>query len=72
MLILCCAGMPEAVESLFRRTLESRNAVRSRPCASGLPVQGCCADRRKKEDFGSALQNLYREVERVENLVGHS
>ncbi len=24
----------------------------------------------KKDDFGSALQNLYRELERAENLVG--
>jgi hypothetical protein len=26
----------------------------------------------KKDDFGSALQNLYRELERAENLVGPS
>jgi hypothetical protein len=26
----------------------------------------------KKEDFGSALQNLYRELERAENTVGRS
>jgi len=24
----------------------------------------------KKDDFGNALQNLYRELERVEDLVG--
>jgi hypothetical protein len=24
----------------------------------------------KKDDFGGALQNLYRELERAENLVG--
>jgi hypothetical protein len=24
----------------------------------------------KKDDFGSALQNLYRELEQAENLVG--
>jgi hypothetical protein len=24
----------------------------------------------KKDDFGCALQNLYRELERAENLVG--
>ena len=24
----------------------------------------------KKDDFGSALQNLYRELERAEDLVG--
>jgi hypothetical protein len=26
----------------------------------------------KKDDFGNALQNLYRELERVEDLVGPS
>ena len=26
----------------------------------------------KKDDFGSALQNLYRELERAETLVGPS
>jgi hypothetical protein len=26
----------------------------------------------KKGDFGGALQNLYRELERAENLVGPS
>ena len=26
----------------------------------------------KKDDFGSALQNLYRGLERAENLVGPS
>ena len=26
----------------------------------------------KKNDFGNALQNLYRELERAENLVGPS
>jgi hypothetical protein len=26
----------------------------------------------KKDDFGCALQNLYRELERAENLVGPS
>jgi hypothetical protein len=41
MLILCCGRMPEAVESGFRRTLESRNAVRARalcerPTGSGM------------------------------------
>lgn len=24
----------------------------------------------KKEDFGNALQNLYRQLQRAENLVG--
>jgi hypothetical protein len=24
----------------------------------------------KKDDFGNALENLYRELERAENLVG--
>jgi hypothetical protein len=24
----------------------------------------------KKDDFGSALQNLYRELERAEDLIG--
>jgi hypothetical protein len=25
---------------------------------------------KKKDDFGNALQNLYRELERAEDLVG--
>jgi hypothetical protein len=27
---------------------------------------------KKKDDFGNALQNLYRELERAENVVGPS
>ena len=54
----------EAIESGLRRTIEGRDTVmRSLIRAATLVAE-------KKDDFGNALQNLYRELERAEDLVG--
>ena len=45
------------MRSLFRAVSGFRNATRVAE---------------KKDDFGNALQNLYRELERAESVVGPS
>jgi len=62
----------EVIESGFRRTLESRDAVMRSLIRAAYRFRDAALIAEKKEDFGSALQNLYRELERAENLVGPS
>jgi hypothetical protein len=54
----------EAIESGLRRTIEGRDTV------MGSLIRAATLVAEKKDDFGNALQNLYRELERAEDLVG--
>jgi DNA-binding phage protein len=60
----------EAIESGFRRTLEARDAAVQSLVRAVYRFRDATLVAEKKADFGSALQNLYRELERAENLVG--
>jgi hypothetical protein len=60
----------EAIESGFRRTLEGRDAVMRSLIRAVYRFRDAALVTEKKDDFGSALQNLYRELERAEDLVG--
>ena len=60
----------EVIESGLRRTIEGRDVVM--PYSSCLPVPRCPLVAERKDDSGNALQNLYRELERAEDLVGPS
>jgi hypothetical protein len=60
----------EAIESGLRRTVESRNMVMRSLIRAGYRFRDATLVAEKKDDFGNALQNLYRELERAENLVG--
>ena len=62
----------EAIESGLRRTLESRDAVVRSLVRAAYRFRDSALIAEKKDDFGGALQNLYRELERAENLVGPS
>jgi len=62
----------EAIESRFRRTIEGRDAVVRSLIQAVYRFRDAVLVEEKKGDFGSALQNLYRELERAENLVGPS
>jgi hypothetical protein len=62
----------EAIESGFRRTLEGRDAVVRSLARAVYRFRDATLIAEKKEDFGGALQNLYRELERAENSVGPS
>jgi hypothetical protein len=61
-------GEPVGVQ-VVRRMRERLAAVEYREIGSfeiGVQIT------EKKDDFGNALQNLYRELERAEDLVGPS
>jgi hypothetical protein len=60
----------EAIESELRRTIEGRDAVVRSLVRAIYRFRDATLVSEKKEDFGGALQNLYRELERGENLVG--
>ena len=62
----------EAIESGFRRTVESRDVVMRSLIRAVYRFRDATLVAEKKDDFGSALQNLYRELERAEDLVGPS
>jgi hypothetical protein len=62
----------EAIESGFRRTLEGRDVVMRSLIRAVYRFRDATLVAEKKDDFGSALQNLYRELERAEDLVGPS
>jgi hypothetical protein len=57
-------------ESGVRRTIESRDMVMRSLVRAVYRFSDATLVAEKKDDFGSALQNLYRELERAENLVG--
>ena len=60
----------EAIESGLRRTVESRDIVMRSLVRAVYRFRDATLVAEKKDDFGNALQNLYRELERAEDLVG--
>jgi hypothetical protein len=62
----------EAIESGLKRTIAGRDAVMRSLIRAVYRFRDATLVAEKKEDFGNALQNLYRELERAENLVGPS
>ena len=62
----------EVIEPGFRRTLEGRDVVMRSLIRAVYRFRDATLVAEKKDDFGSALQNLYRELERAEDLVGPS
>jgi hypothetical protein len=59
-------------ETGLRRTLEGRDMVMRDLIRAAYRFRDATLVAEKKNDFGSAFQNLYRELERAENLVGPS
>jgi hypothetical protein len=62
----------ETIESGLRRTIAGRDAVMRSLIRAVYRFRDATLVAEKKADFGNALQNLYRELERAENLVGPS
>ena len=62
----------EAIKSGIKRTIAGRDAVMRSLIRAVYRFRDATLVDEKKDDFGSALQNLYRELERAENLVGPS
>jgi hypothetical protein len=60
----------EAIESGLRRTIEGRDTVMRSLIRAVYRFRDATLVAEKKDDFGNALQNLYRELERAEDLVG--
>jgi len=60
----------EAIESGLRRTIEGRDMVMRSLIRAVYRFRDAALVAEKKDDFGNALQNLYRELERAEDLVG--
>jgi hypothetical protein len=60
----------EAIESGLRRTVEVRAAVMRSLIRAVYRFRDAALVTEKRDDFGSALQNLYRELETAEDLVG--
>ncbi len=60
----------DAIESGLRRTIEGRDIVMRRLIRAVYRFSDATLVGEKKDDFGNALQNLYRELERAEDLVG--
>jgi hypothetical protein len=58
------------IESGLKRTIEGRDAVMRSLIRAGYRFRDATLVVEKKDDFGNALQNLYRELERAEDLVG--
>jgi hypothetical protein len=62
----------EAIESGLRRTIEGRDLVMRSLIRAVYRFRDATLVAEKRDDFGNALQNLYRELERAEDLVGPS
>ena len=60
----------EVIESGLRRTVEARDMVMRSLIRAVYRFRDATLVAEKKDDFGNALQNLYRELERAEDLVG--
>ncbi len=60
----------EAIESGLRRTVGSRDMAMRSLVRAVYRFRDATLVAEKKDDFPHALQNLYRELERAENLVG--
>jgi len=61
-----------AIESGLKRTIEGRDTVTRSLIRAVYRFRDAALVAEKKDDFGNALQNLYRELERAENVVGPS
>lgn len=55
---------------LVRRTIEGRDTVMRSLLQTVYRFRDATLVAEKKDDFGNALQNLYRELERAEDLAG--
>jgi hypothetical protein len=53
-----------------RRTIEGRDIVMRSLIQAVYRFRDAALVDEKRDDFGSGLQNLYRELERAEHLVG--
>jgi hypothetical protein len=62
----------DAIESGLKRTIARRDAVMRSLIRAVYRFRDAALVAQKKDNFGSALQNLYRELERAESLVGPS
>jgi hypothetical protein len=62
----------EAIESGLRRTVGGQATVMRSLIQAVYRFRDAALMTEKKDDFGGALQNLYRELERAEDLVGPS
>ena len=60
----------EQSESGLRRTDDGRDTVMRSLIRAVYRFRDATLVAEKKDDFGNALQNLYRELERAEDLVG--
>jgi len=60
----------EAIESGLRRTVEGRDTVMRGLIRAVYRFRDATLVAEKNDDFGNALQSLYRELERAEELVG--
>jgi hypothetical protein len=60
----------DAIESGLRRTIEGRDIVTRSLIKAVYRFRDAALVTEKRDDFGNALQNLYRELERAEDLVG--
>jgi hypothetical protein len=60
----------EAIESGLKRTIAGRDAVMRSLIRAVYRFRDATLVDEKKGDFGSALRNLYRELERAESVVG--
>jgi hypothetical protein len=59
----------EAIESRLRRTIEGRDAVMRSLVHDVYRFRDATLVDEKKDDFGGALQNLYRDLELSQNLT---
>ena len=59
----------EAIETGLRRTIEGRDMVMRSLIGAVYLFRDATLVAEKKNDFGNALQSLYRELERAEDLV---
>jgi hypothetical protein len=60
----------EVIESGLRRTIEGRDGVMCSLVRAVCRFRDAALVTEKKDNFGNALQNLYEELERAENVVG--
>jgi len=65
-------GAYSAESGRLKRTIEGRDAVMRSLIRAVYRFRDATLVAEKNDDFGNALQNLYRELERAENLVGPS
>ena len=60
----------DAIESGLKRTIARQDAVMRSLIRAVYRFRDATLVDEKKDDFGSALQNLYRELDRAEDLAG--